>query len=274
MKRKLRMLKLRGELTLYAKQQILEKQNQEADRELRASRHHASRLESRVTRRLTRVEFDEITLKLVENLGSRSQLYDLAEQVMHDDPEHAEARHTLMAILGSPAQLRQYIMSFKQPESMIAYLSDRLGGIQHAFKFIDRALTADFWSIYKISKTIGHDTKATIRFLRSLEKTVAAAAACLSTKPCHFHHVVHFLELLMKREWSESDLVEVANGRYLEYLKPGQKPNKNPLLTTATKMSEEDFLQFFANLKSCNYKYFLELGNIQYEQTSDKRILR
>ncbi|KAL5108656.1 hypothetical protein TcWFU_002910 [Taenia crassiceps] len=128
----------------------------------------------------------------------------------------------------------------------------------------------DLWSIYRIAKCMALDLKTTVRLLTSIEMTVAAATSCLVTRACHFHHVEDFVNVLLRQEWTATDLIELANGRYVQNLKPGEKPNRNPLLTVATRMSENAFLGFYNALHELNYRYFKSLGSVQYEQLSRK----
>ncbi|VDK22305.1 unnamed protein product [Taenia asiatica] len=164
----------------------------------------------------------------------------------------------------------QYLATFKQPKYLLPYLIHLLGGSDRTFHLVDKALMGDLWSIYRIAKCMGSDLKATVRLLTSIEMTVAAATSCLVTRPCHFHYVEDFINVLLRREWTETDLIELANGRYVQNVRAGEKPNRNPLLTVATRMSESGFLGFYKALHELNYRYFKSLGSVEYEQVLHK----
>uniref|UniRef100_A0A5K3F1M3 Reverse transcriptase domain-containing protein n=1 Tax=Mesocestoides corti TaxID=53468 RepID=A0A5K3F1M3_MESCO len=270
--RKLAMLKLRKELTAYARQQIHENQRKKAREEARMSRRPI-RPTKKPVKRLSDNEFNEMTIKLTEKFGSDQKFYNVMNRVFGDPPDES-ARKKITSILGSHAQFVQFLNFFKKPSTLLPYLAYIFGGIKRIFRFIDRALLGNLWSIYKIAQAIGFDFKATLKFVLSAEETISAACACLTTKTCNFHYVEGYINLLLKNDWSEADLLELANGRYVETLKPGDKPNRNPLLSVPTKMSEKSFLRFYKALKEFDYKYFQTIGNIQYEQSSYKNLLK
>ncbi|KAL5109438.1 hypothetical protein TcWFU_009322 [Taenia crassiceps] len=226
-------------------------------------------LSMRSYRKLDRDEFLAMRDKLVGTLDSQENAYDLIAGALKAPPDDA-AVEKLITILGSQVQLHQYLVTFKQSKHLLPYLIHRLGGSDRAFRLIDKALMGDLWSIYRIAKCMALDLKTTVRLLTSIEMTVAAATSCLVTRACHFHHVEDFVNMLLRQEWTATDLIELANGRYVQNLKPGEKPNRNPLLTVATRMSENAFLGFYNALHELNYRYFKSLGSVQYEQLSRK----
>lgn len=266
MRRKLLTMRMRRELMAYAKQQVIEMRQSKTYTD-----HHKNRrllrpsLSVHSHRKLTKDEFQAMRDKLIDTLGSEDNAYNLIESALRDPPDEAAVQN-LITILGSQVHLHQYLVTFKQPKYLLPYLIYRLGGRDRVFHLIDKALMGDLWSIYRIAKYMGFDLKATVHLLTSVEMTVAAATSCLVTRPCHLHYVEDFINALLRREWTATDLIELANGRYVQNLKPGEKPDRNPLLTVATRMSENAFLGFYKALHELDHRYFKTLGSVQYEQ--------
>ncbi|VDM22831.1 unnamed protein product, partial [Hydatigera taeniaeformis] len=247
------------ELMAYAKQQVIEMRQSKTSTDHFKNRRLLQPLPSVHTHpNLITDEFEEMTCKLTDNLNSQGTVYSLIKSVFKDPPDEAVVNQ-LATILGSQLHLHQYLVTFKQPKHLLPYLIHIFGGSDRTFHLINKALMGDLWSIYRIAKYVGFDLKATVRLLTSVEKTVAAATSCLVTKPCHFHHVEDLVNELLRREWTSADLIELANGRYVQSLKPGEKPNRNPLLTVATSMSENAFLEFYRALHQLNHRYFKSL---------------
>ncbi|CDI96542.2 hypothetical protein EmuJ_000206200 [Echinococcus multilocularis] len=267
MRRKLLTMRLRRELMTHAKQRVIEARQSKSHTEHGRSRRLLRPSPNAPTHsNLTEDEFQGMKNKLIDNLISQDNVYNLIESALQDLPNEAAVQR-MATILGSHVHLHQYLVTFKQPKHLLPYVIHVFGGSDKAFQCIDKALMGDLWSIYRIAKCMAFDLKATVRLLTSIERTVGAAASCLTTRPCHFHYVEDFINLLLRREWTEADLVELANGRYEQNLKPGEKPNRNPLLAVATGMSENEFLRFYKALHELDYRYFKSLDSVQYEQS-------
>ena len=258
------MIRTRRELRGLVKQHVEELQHRKLLSEGRFSRRLIRGSLSAPTT-LSREEFVEMWEKLMEELGTQRNFYNLLQGAMKETPDEA-AVNKLASILGSHVSLHRFFNTFNQPKFLLPYIIHAFGGSMVAFKCIDKAMLGDVSSIYKIATYVGFDLKVTLRLLMAYERTITAATECLITKPCHFHHVEDFIHFLLKNEWTEADLIDLANGRYVQRFDPGGIPNLNPLLNVATGMSENAFKRFNKALHELNYRYFKSLGNIHYEQ--------
>ena len=264
MRKKLLMIRTRKELRGLFRQQPEEVQHRKILAKGRTSRR-LIRASLNTPTILPKEEFMEMWEKLITEMGSIKKFYTLMESAMKDPPEETAIRQ-LAITLGSHFNLHRFIITFKQPKFLLPYIVNAFGGSLKAFNVIDKAMLGDVRSIYKIATYVGLDLKVTLRLLMAYERTVAAATDCLATKPCRFHHVEDYIRFLLKGEWTDADLIELANGRYVQRFDPGGIPNLNPLLTVATGMSENAFVRFNKALHELNYRYFKSLGNVQFEQ--------
>lgn len=209
-------------------------------------------------------EFSEMHGRLLSAMTSQQSLSKILQGALKDPPSR-ETFPKLTKILGSRENAKRYLDTLKQPKNLLPYLIRYFGSSEELFNLIDRALAGDLSCIYKISEAVGYNFKLIIHLLWSIKKTMVAATDCLITRPCNFFHVKGFIHLLMQSEWAESDLIDLANGRFIESVMPGEKPSGNPLISVPTIMSEKAFLQFYRALHELNYHFFRSIGTLQYE---------
>ncbi|VDL89259.1 unnamed protein product [Schistocephalus solidus] len=189
--------------------------------------------------------------KLLNQFGSRNSMYQGIENFLNSDTAAMEA---MAKALGSDERAQQFVGTLKQPKYLLEYLQHKFGGLDRVFSLIDSATVGDFDAIHTMARAVGQDSDAIVKFVAFMEKTAFAAANCLQTKARNFPYVEDYIALLLKRDWSESELKDLANGRYKEELQPGDLPITNPLTTTATTMSEEMLLKFYKALKTTDHE--------------------
>ncbi|KAM7542480.1 hypothetical protein Aperf_G00000011968 [Anoplocephala perfoliata] len=209
-------------------------------------------------------EFSEMHSRVLAETKSQQSLAKLLQGALKDPPLK-ESTRKLTKILGSQENTESYLNTFKQPRNLLSYLIRYFGSSEELFHLINRALNGNLRCIYKVSEAVGFNFKLIINLLWSIRKTMMAATDCLITRPCNFYHVKDFIQILMQSEWAEPDLIDLANGRYIEGVIPGEKPSENPLLSLPTIMSEKAFLQFYRALHELNYHFLRSLGTLQYE---------
>ncbi|VDN43906.1 unnamed protein product, partial [Dibothriocephalus latus] len=173
----------------------------------------------------------------------RQQISIKKAQLRAEQKAKAEIRRTRnLTITVNPASIA---LTSEDMAIMEDKVLKQFGNRSSMFEEVEKFLNFDTEAMEAMAKALGSDERAQ-QFVGTLKQPKYLLEYLK-------HKCEDYISLLLKRDWSESELKDLANGRFKEELQPGDLPITNPLTTIATGISEELLIKFYKALKTADH---------------------